>query len=124
MTMEKTELEKLRGLPRRQVVDEWSGKFDSVKYPRDFYFQMLRAVQAARNESQLHVCVVRLLKWKDGKIQENPTGILEVGGVHYSAGNAKPNIYAPNTHDGKLRSKYFYEWSRSVMTLNDSLRNL
>jgi hypothetical protein len=116
MTIQETEIEKLCALPRRQVVHEWSGGFDSVSYPRDFYFQTLQAVQAASNESQLHACIVRLLKWKDGKIREDPRGTLEVGGVRYSAGNAKPNIYAPNTHDRKLRSGCFYEWSGSVMT--------
>lgn len=117
MTIEVTEFETLRGSPRRQVVDEWSGKFYSRKYPKDFYLQRLRAIQAASNESQLHVCIAHLLTWKDGKVRVDPTGTIEVGGVRYSAGKVKPNIYSPATHDGELGSKDFYEWSRSVMTL-------
>src|SRR5713226_7890494 len=102
MIIQETEFGMLRGLPRRQVVDEWSRDFDLRKYPKDFYLQTLRAVQGARNESQLHVGIVHLLTWKDGKIREDRTGPIEVGGVRYSAGKVKPNIYSPDTHDRQL----------------------
>jgi len=117
MTIEEMELEKVRRLPRRQLVDEWSVKFDSVRYPIDFYLQMLRAVQSASDEQQLHCCVVRLLAWKDGKVREEPTGTLKVGGRPYSVRKTKPNIYAPGTHDRKLLNRQFYDWSKSVMIL-------
>jgi hypothetical protein len=98
------------------MITEWSGRFDHVTYPGDFYIQMLCSVQAASNEEQLHDCLIRLLQWKDGKIREDATGTLKVNGRFYSARQTKPNTYAPETHDRKLRNRNFYDWSKSVMT--------
>jgi len=117
MTIEETQFERLRVLPRRQVVDEWSARYDSAKYPKDFYLQKLREAQAASTEQQLHECVFRLLQWKDGKIRKNPSGTLEVGGLCYAEWKTKPNTYAPEDHGRKLGSKDFYDWSKDVMTL-------
>ena len=76
---------------------------------------MLCAVQTSGNEDQLHDCLVHLLQWKDGKIREDANGSLKVNGRFYSARQTKPNTYAPETHDRKLRNSNFYGWCKSIM---------
>jgi hypothetical protein len=107
---------KVSSSPFHQLVDSWSKKFNSDKYPTDFYLYALDGVRAAEDEEQLRLHIVRLLHWKDGKVRLNAEGEIKLGGVAYLLRSTKPNTYSSDAHDIKLGSRAFYDWSKSIRT--------
>jgi len=105
------------------VIHAWSKKFDSAKYPKEFYLALLDEVRSSSTAEDLRIRIVRLLKWKDGKIRRHTVArtntddldLIQVGGLTYSHRRAKPNTYNPQKHDSTFGSPEFFEWATSII---------
>jgi hypothetical protein len=95
-------------------MDFWAARFDDSKYPRDFYLHMLVSLSAAQEVEQIGQSVIRMLQWKDGKVQLDPNGEITVNGLRYVVGRTKPNTYDPKLHDKVLFSNPFSVWTQEV----------
>jgi len=100
-----------------KIIDSWADRFDESKYPRDFYLQTLASLSTAQESEKVGQLVVRMLQWKDGKVQLDPNGNTTVNDVHYAVGRTKPNTYDPKIHDSIFFSKRFFIWTRQVNKL-------
>ena len=61
--------------------------------------------------------MIRMLQWKDGKVQLDPNGKTTVNRAHYRVGRSKPNTYDPKVHDSIFFSERFFNWIQEVKKL-------
>lgn len=97
-----------------KIMDSWAARFDDSKYPRDFYLHTLVSLSAAKEAEQIGQFVIRMLQWKDGKVQLDPNGEITVNGFRYVVGRTKPNTYDPKLHDKVFFSNRFSVWTQEV----------
>jgi hypothetical protein len=95
-------------------MDSWAARFDDSKYPRDFYLHTLISLSAAQEAEQIGQFVIRMLQWKDGKVQRDPNGEITVNGFRYVVRRTKPNTYDPKRHDKVFFSNRFSVWTQEV----------
>jgi hypothetical protein len=97
-----------------KIVDCWATQFNDSKYPRDFYLHILTSISTAQESDEMGQLVIRMLQWKDGKVQLDPSGNTIVNGLRYSAGKTKPNTYNPRVHDPVFFSNRFFSWTQEI----------
>jgi hypothetical protein len=102
-----------------KIMDSWATRFDDSKYPRDFYLQMLASLSTAQESEKMGRCVIRMLQWKDGKVQLDPNGNVTVNGFRYAIRRTKPNTYDPKVHDAVFFSNRFFVWTQEVKKRRD-----
>jgi hypothetical protein len=100
-----------------KIVNYWADRFDESKYPRDFYLETLSSISASQESEEVGRFVIRLLQWKDGKVQLDPNGKTTVNGTDYRVGISKPNTYDPKVHDSIFFSERFFTWAQEVKNL-------
>ncbi len=99
-------------------IDCWSMKFDSARYPPEFYLSNIEDIQKSTSPIGLSSLIENMLCWKDGKVRKKSSGILCVGGVMYSKGQPKPNTYDPKRHGQILQKACFFNWAKKVMQID------
>ena len=102
-----------------KIIDSWAARFDDSKYPRDFYLQTLASLSTAKESEKIGQFVIRMLQWKDGKVQLDPHGNTAVNGLRYTVGRTKPNTYNPKVHDAVFFSNRFLVWTQEVKNRSD-----
>lgn len=91
-----------------------AAEFDSVVYPTDIYFFLLKRVGEATTPAALGDALMHLLAWKDGKVRHDHNGrYTATANRRYSVARTKPNTLEER-HDAVLRSEGFYKWAETV----------
>jgi hypothetical protein len=102
-----------------KIMDSWATRFDDSKYPRDFYLQTLASLSTAQEPEKMGRCMIRMLQWKDGKVQPDPNGSITVNSFRYTVRRTKPNTYDPKVHDAIFFSNRFFVWTQEVKKRRD-----
>ena len=58
----------------KSFVEAWSGKFQSDKYPLEFYNTKIKDLALAKSPKDTGVAIIELLHWKDGKVLKDSSG--------------------------------------------------
>ncbi|RXI96296.1 hypothetical protein DS745_21435 [Anaerobacillus alkaliphilus] len=99
-------------------VEAWSTKFQSDKYPLDFYRTNIEEIQTADTQDRVGELIINLLHWKDGKVRVDVNGSTQVGDKTYTLLPTKPNTYNEKKHKEILTSAAFYDWVKEVRALS------
>ena len=94
-----------------------SGKFQTDKYPLDFYFTKIKDLAFAKNPKDAGVAIIELLHWKDGKVLKDSNGEVVIETERYKLLPTKPNTYSISKHKDILCSKEFFQWTQEVKVL-------
>jgi len=102
-----------------KIIDSWATRFDDSKYRREFYLQTLASFSKAEESEKIGKFVIRMLQWKDGKVQFDPTGSITVNGRRYAVSRTKPNTYDRKVYDTLFFSNHFFVWAQGIKKLCD-----
>ena len=102
----------------KRFITCWSHHYDETKYPKNFYFSLLREIGTINTAKELARVIKLLLHWKDGKIREDNKGNIIIGDMCYTKKEPKPNTYSKEHHGSILDSKNFYEWAQQIQHVN------
>ena len=87
-----------------KIIDSWATRFDDSKYRREFYLQTLASFSKAEESEKIGKFVIRMLQWKDGKVQFDPTGSITVNGRRYAVSRTKPTLTIE-----RFMTRYFFQ---------------
>lgn len=99
-------------------IEAWSAKFQSEKYPIEFYIHNIKGLQIASSPEKAGEHIINLLHWKDGKVRIDSNGDVLVGNENYTLLATKPNTYNETRHKEILSSIDFYHWVQEVKKQN------
>ncbi len=87
----------------------WEPRYDTQKYPIDFYLRYSDSARSAEQPEQLKEHLTALLHWKDGKAI----------GYKYGRYHVKPNILKPILHLTNNELKNFYRIFHDLVEADD-----
>ncbi len=103
----------------RSFIHAWSKKFETEKYPVEFYHYNINKISEANTPEELAKHIIALLHWKDGKVKQDEHGVFLIGhDDHYSMSTTKPNTYSESKHKPVFITERFYKWVQDVKDLN------
>lgn len=97
----------------RRFIEVWEPRYDTGKFPVDFFREHSKGALKAERPEQLKERLIALLHWKDGK-----AGAYVLGERH-----AKPNILDPiDTLTRESLAKFFESWKLAQTDEKDVMR--